>query len=98
MRKRLLALVPVVMAALGVFGTAAAQDFPTKPIKMIIGFAAGGPTDVIGRILAQDMSMTLGQQVVVENRTGANALIATELVQKAAPDGYTLGIITSEIR
>jgi tripartite-type tricarboxylate transporter receptor subunit TctC len=78
------------LAALAVGGTAAAQDFPTRPIKMVIGFAAGGPTDVIGRILAQDMSMTLGQQVVVENRTGANALIATEFVQKAAPDGYTL--------
>jgi tripartite-type tricarboxylate transporter receptor subunit TctC len=90
MRKRLFALLAVVLAALGVCGTAAAQEFPTKPIKVVIGFAAGGPTDVIGRILAQDMSMTLGQQVVVENRTGANALIATELVQKAAPDGYTL--------
>jgi tripartite-type tricarboxylate transporter receptor subunit TctC len=78
------------MAAMWVCGTAAAQNFPTKPVRVIIGFAAGGPTDVIGRILAQDMSTTLGQQVVVENRTGANALIATELVQKAAPDGYTL--------
>jgi tripartite-type tricarboxylate transporter receptor subunit TctC len=90
MRKRLLAVAAVVLAAAGACGSAVAQNFPTKPIKVIIGFAAGGPTDVIGRIIAQDMSQTLGQSVVVENRTGANALIATELVQKAAPDGYTL--------
>jgi tripartite-type tricarboxylate transporter receptor subunit TctC len=67
-----------------------AQAYPTKPVKMIIGFAAGGPTDVIGRILAQDMTATLGQTVLVENRTGANALIATEAVARSAPDGYTL--------
>lgn len=71
-------------------GPAVAQTYPTKTIKLIIGFAAGGPTDVIGRILAQDMSATLGQTVIVENRTGANALIATEAVAHAAPDGYTL--------
>ena len=57
---------------------------------MLIGFAAGGPTDVIGRILAQHMTATLGQSVVVENRTGANSLIATREVAKAKPDGYTV--------
>jgi tripartite-type tricarboxylate transporter receptor subunit TctC len=90
MRKAFLTLAAAAFTALGASGPAVAQDFPTKPVKLIIGFAAGGPTDVIGRIIAQDMSVTLGQSVVVENRTGANALIATELVQKAAPDGYTL--------
>lgn len=69
---------------------ALAQSYPTKPVKILIGFAAGGPTDVIGRILAQDMSTALGQTFVVENRTGANSLIATETVARSAPDGYTL--------
>jgi tripartite-type tricarboxylate transporter receptor subunit TctC len=69
---------------------AAAQAFPAKPIRIIVGFAAGGPTDVIARLLAQDMSVTLQQNVVVENRTGANALIATEAVARAGRDGYTL--------
>lgn len=64
--------------------------YPTQNIRMLIGFAAGGPTDVIGRILAQHMSATLGQSVVVENRTGANSLIATREVAKAKPDGYTV--------
>lgn len=73
--------------------TASAQTpaaYPTQNIRMLIGFAAGGPTDVIGRILAQHMSGTLGQSVVVENRTGANSLIATREVAKAKPDGYTV--------
>ncbi len=69
---------------------AAAQAFPTKPIRIVVGFAAGGPTDVIARLLAQDMSVSLQQNVVVENRTGANALIATEAVARAGGDGYTL--------
>ncbi len=67
-----------------------AQNYPEKPIKIIIGFAAGGPTDVIARVLAQDMTGTLGQSVIVENKAGANAKIATEFVAQATPDGYTL--------
>ncbi len=69
---------------------ALAQDYPNKPIKLIVGFAAGGPTDVIARVMAQDMSLSLGQSVIVENRPGANAIIATEAVARAAPDGYTI--------
>lgn len=71
-----------------------AQDFPTKPIRLVVGYAAGGPTDVIGRLLAQDMAADLGQGVVVENKTGANGLIATLEVKQAAPDGYTLLVTT----
>ena len=67
-----------------------APAYPSQNIRMLIGFAAGGPTDVIGRILAQHMSTSLGQSVVVENRTGANSLIATREVAKAKPDGYTV--------
>ena len=69
---------------------AAAQGYPARPVKMVVGFAAGGPTDVIARILAQDMSVSLGQSVIVENRPGANAIIATDAVAHSAPDGYTV--------
>ncbi|HYG46168.1 MAG TPA: tripartite tricarboxylate transporter substrate binding protein [Bordetella sp.] len=70
--------------------TLAADSYPAQPVRMIVGFAAGGPTDVIARLLAQDMSHTLGQSVVVENKTGANSLIATREVASAPPDGYTV--------
>jgi len=73
---------------------AQAQDFPAKPLRMVIGYAAGGPTDVIGRIVAQDMAASLGQPVVVENRTGANGLIGTLEVKKASADGYTFLVTT----
>lgn len=70
---------------------ATAQDnYPSKPIKLLVGFAAGGPTDVIARLLANDMSTTLGQTVFVENKAGASAMIATREVKAASPDGYTL--------
>ena len=67
----------IALAALFTGGSAHAQAYPTKPIKFIVGFAAGGPTDVIARVIAQDMTQTLGQSVVVENRAGANAIVAT---------------------
>src|SRR5438309_10427626 len=73
---------------------ASAQDYPAKPVRLVVGFAAGGPTDVIARVIAQDMAMALGQGVVVENKTGANALIATEAVKRAARDGYRILVIT----
>jgi tripartite-type tricarboxylate transporter receptor subunit TctC len=77
------------LAVIAVF-PAMSQTYPDKPIKVIIGFAAGGPTDVIARVLAQDMTATLGQSVIVENKAGANAKIATEYVAQAPADGYTL--------
>src|SRR5580698_6753860 len=73
---------------------ARAQDdvakYPTRPIHIIVGFAAGGGNDVIARIFAQKLSEDLGQPVIVENKPGAGAIVATEYVAKAAPDGYTL--------
>ena len=90
MKKLVLSACVALSALLPVTASAQAAPYPTQPIKMLIGFAAGGPTDVIGRILAQHMTATLGQSVVVENRTGANSLIATREVAKAKPDGYTV--------
>lgn len=77
-------------AALTLTHATAAPAYPTKPIRLVVGFAAGGPTDVIARVLAQDMSLTLGQSILVDNKTGANSLIATKEVKGADPDGYTL--------
>jgi len=65
-------------------------NYPDRPIKILVGFSAGGGTDVVARILAQKLTETLGQTAVVENRTGASGLIAAEAVAKSAPDGYTL--------
>ena len=75
-------------------GVAEAQNYPNKPVKLVVGFAAGGPTDVIARVLAQDMTASFGQAVVVENKTGANAMIATQEVKRAAPDGHTILMTT----
>jgi tripartite-type tricarboxylate transporter receptor subunit TctC len=71
-------------------GSLFAQSYPTKPIRLLVGFGAGGPTDVIARFVAQDLTASMGQSVFVENRPGANAIIATEAVARSAPDGYTL--------
>ncbi len=81
------------MLAIGI-GTAAAADFPTRPVKFIVGYSPGGPTDVIARLLAQDLTVSLGQSVIVENRSGANGNIGTEYVARAPADGYTLIVNT----
>lgn len=67
-----------------------AQDFPHRPVKLLVGYAAGGPLDVFTRVLAQELTTQLGQPVVVENRAGASGQIATNVVAQAEPDGYTL--------
>ena len=85
-------LLPVLLFCLA--ASAHAQSFPNKPIKLLIGFAAGGPTDVIARILAQDMTASLGQTVLVENKPGASSMIATQEVKRAPADGYTLYMTT----
>src|SRR5262245_50492061 len=69
---------------------AAAQNYPVKPVRLLVGFSAGSTTDLIGRVIGQKMSEGLGQPVVVENRPGAGANIAAELVAKAPPDGYAM--------
>ena len=80
----------LLLAALLPAFTAQAQNYPEKPIRLVVGFAAGGGTDTTARIMAPRMSEVLGQQVVVENRPGAGGVIANEMLTKAAPDGYTL--------
>jgi tripartite-type tricarboxylate transporter receptor subunit TctC len=71
--------------------TAAAQGtWPRRPIRMIIPFSAGGPTDVVGRVIFEQMSQQLGERIVVENRTGAGVVSGADLVAKAPPDGYTM--------
>jgi len=72
--------------------TASAQNFPTRPVTIVVPFSAGGPTDTIARIMAQRMTKALGQNVLVENTTGAGGTIGVGRVARAAPDGYTLGI------
>jgi tripartite-type tricarboxylate transporter receptor subunit TctC len=73
---------------------AGAQIYPTQPVRVIVGFAAGGSTDIVARLMAQWLSQRLGQQFVVENRPGAGTNIATEAVVNAAPDGHTLLMIS----
>jgi tripartite-type tricarboxylate transporter receptor subunit TctC len=71
------------------------QTYPARPIHMVVGFAAGGGADIIARLIGQSLSERLGQQIVVDNRPGAGTNIATEVVAKAAPDGYTLLLANS---
>ena len=74
-----------------------AQSFPAKPIRMLVGYSAGGGADALARLVAQKMSDTLGQQVLVENRPGAGATLAADALAKAAPDGYTVYFADSAI-
>jgi len=68
----------------------AAEAYPTRPLRMIVAFSPGGPTDLVGRLLAQGLSESMGQQVLVDNRPGAGGTVAGPLVARAAPDGHTL--------
>ena len=90
--KLTLPVVALLAAMSGAPVTAAAQDYPSRPITLIVPYAAGGGNDVMARTAAEKMSKTLGQQIVIENRGGAGGSIATRQIAKAEPDGYTLGL------
>src|SRR5687768_8796763 len=94
----LLARIPVFAIAAATSLTAVgapAQTYPAKPVRMIVPFAPGGGTDVIARYVAAGMTESMGRQVVVDNRAGANGIVGTEIVSRAAPDGYTLLFVSS---
>ena len=90
-----LSLVLALLLAAGLTQPAAAQDYPQQTIKFIISFGPGGGADIIGRILAESMQRKLGKAVIVENKPGAGGILGNDAVAKAAPDGYTLGIMTA---
>jgi tripartite-type tricarboxylate transporter receptor subunit TctC len=83
------------VAALGLVESTAAQVYPSRPVRIVVGFAAGGTTDFVARLIGQWLSERLGQQFIIENRPGGNANIATEAVARAPADGYTLITISS---
>ena len=94
--KVLILLMPVLAGALALAGAASAQtdNYPNKPIRLIAPFPPGGSVDVVGRIVGARLSQLLGQQVVIENRSGASGNIGMEAVARASPDGYTIAINT----
>lgn len=91
-RRTLLGLIATTGASLAFAALAMAQDYPSKPITVIVPFAAGGPTDVVARLIGEHMSRTLGQQLVIENVGGAGGSTGMTRVATAAPDGYTIGV------
>ncbi len=95
LRRRIAALVAVVLAwPASPSGAAWAQDYPARPIRLIVAFTAGGTTDFVARLLADRLKASLGQSVIVDNRPGANGAIGAEYVAKSEPDGYTLFFTT----
>ena len=90
MKATLLQTIVLFIAAGAVAGGASAQQYPMRPIRMIVGFPPGGGTDIVGRIVAQKLSEVLRQQIAVDNRGGASGQLAAELTAKAPPDGYTV--------
>jgi tripartite-type tricarboxylate transporter receptor subunit TctC len=94
-RKISLGLTLIAAAVAGTLSPASAQQYPTKPVRIVAPFAPGGGTDFIARLMAQRLTEAMGQQVIVENRPGAGGLLGTEVGVKAAPDGYTLTMIAA---
>ena len=94
MPRFMLHLCAAVALALG-SGSVVAQDYPTRPVKLIVPFAAGGPADVYARFLAQRLQDAMGQPFVVDDRPGGGAVLGTEIAAKSAPDGYTLLVMSN---
>ena len=83
-------LLKVAIALLALAAPATADEYPSRPVRLIIPFPPGGSNDVVGRMIATQLSERLGKQVVVDNRSGAGGVIGTEIAVKSPPDGYTL--------
>lgn len=94
MNRRPLLFTAAAMIGLAAAGTAGAQAWPTKPIRLIVPFAAGGTTDIIARVIAPGLGKELGQQVLVENKAGGGGVIGAQDLAKQPPDGYALGVAT----
>lgn len=82
-------------AVVGTSGLTHAESWPTKPVRVIVPFTAGGPTDILARLVGQQLSQSLGQQFVIDNRPGAGGTVGTAELARARPDGYTLMFTTS---
>ncbi|MEI6468517.1 MAG: tripartite tricarboxylate transporter substrate binding protein [Betaproteobacteria bacterium] len=95
MLKNILHLSFIFLAVLNISKVQAQADYPNKPIRMIVGFPAGGSTDIVGRIVAQKLGERLGQSIIVDNRGGAGGTIGADLASKASPDGYNISIGTT---
>jgi tripartite-type tricarboxylate transporter receptor subunit TctC len=94
-RRRFLRLAGAAAALWGVSCRASADSYPLRPVRLLVGFPAGGPTDIFARLIGQWLSERLGQQFIIENRPGVGSNLATEAVANAAPDGYTLLFVTA---
>ena len=101
---RILARILFGIVALVIAWPAFAQNYPTRPVKFLVGYGAGGGADALARILAAKLNESLGQQVLVENRPGASGAVAADVLIRSAPDGYTLyfgesgALIAAEVR
>jgi len=95
MKKLLLAFVAALLVTAGLAAPAPAEEYPQRTIRIVVSFGPGGGADIIGRILADSLQSKLGQPVIVENKPGAGGILGNDVVAKAMPDGYTLGIMTA---
>ena len=93
LRRRAIGLIAIGISALASIGTASALDYPTRPVRFVVGYPPGGATDILARLIGQRLSDRLGQQFVIENKPGAGNIIGTEAVVNAAPDGYTVLLV-----
>src|SRR5437762_12014592 len=92
-RRTAICLTAIGRSAIASIGSAQAADYPTRPVRWVVGYPPGGSTDIIARLIGQRLSEKLGQQFVIENKPGAGNNIATESVVNAEPDGYTLLLV-----